>query len=178
LSNDLYACLAYHNEITKRALWEFKFKNRKGIAYSFAEIMLEHTIELLSEIRSFSPGEENPFLVIPIPLSEKRLRERGYNQTELIAHELCAIAPKYALSYRPDILLKTKETKSQVVVNSRKERLGNLKGCFSVKNNTTLFGKDIVLIDDIITTGATMEEARAVLKRAGARRVIGVAVAH
>jgi competence protein ComFC len=178
LSGDLYACLSYHNDTTRDALWRLKYKKKIGIAHSFAGIMLEHAIELLSEIRSFEPGEINPFLVIPIPLSPARLRERGYNQADLITRDLCSIAPKNILEYAPSVLVKTRETPSQVSVHARNERLKNLRGCFAVSAPAAARGKDVVLVDDIITTGATMEEARKALKRAGARRVIGLAVAH
>ena len=81
-----------------------------------------------------------------------------------------------------DFLIKPKETEHQARIENRKERLKNIQGSFAVKNTAnninSIKNKNIILIDDITTTGATLAEARKVLKQAGARKVIAFTVAH
>jgi len=77
-----------------------------------------------------------------------------------------------------NILIKPKETEHQARIRDRRERLKNIAGSFAVKNNEKIKGKNIILIDDILTTGATLSEAKKVLKQAGARKVIAFTVAH
>ncbi|MCK5027477.1 MAG: ComF family protein, partial [Candidatus Pacebacteria bacterium] len=116
-------------------------------------------------------------LVIPIPLHKKRKRQRGYNQTELLCNELSLIDNSL---YRTEnhVLYKHQSTRSQTEILNRKERLKNIQGCFSIKDPEKIHGRNIILIDDITTTGATFREATRVLKKAGVRRVICFAVAH
>ncbi|KKS56700.1 MAG: Competence protein F, partial [Candidatus Nomurabacteria bacterium GW2011_GWF1_42_40] len=82
------------------------------------------------------------------------------------------------LKLEKDILIKPKDTKHQAHIENRSERLKNIIGSFTVKNSEIIKGRNIILIDDILTTGATLSEARKVLKRAGARKVIAFTVAH
>ncbi len=115
-------------------------------------------------------------LVIPIPLTRARKRERGFNQSELIARELVALENTFEL--RTDILEKRKETRAQATIRNRAERLNNVVGCFSVSAPSAARGRNIILVDDIYTTGGTMSEARAVLEKAGAQKILACAVAH
>lgn len=110
-------------------------------------------------------------LVIPIPLSARRQKWRGFNQAEIIARYL-ANNFNYQLSLD---LIKIKETKAQSRLSAKK-RINNLNGAFKWSGEIPI-AKDILLIDDVITTGATLEEAARVLKAAGAKMVIGLAVA-
>jgi competence protein ComFC len=107
-----------------------------------------------------------------VPLSKKRLIRRGYNQSQIIASELSRLTK--ADLYQD--LVKIKETKTQVGL-TRKERIKNLEGAFALKNERKLAGKRVVLIDDVITTGATLDQCASVLKKAGAREVWGLTVA-
>lgn len=112
----------------------------------------------------------NP-LVIPIPLSLKRERERGFNQAELIARGL-AQNFTYELSLE---LIKIKDTKAQSSLSARK-RTSNLTGSFKWSGPVPL-NRDVLLIDDVITTGATISEAAKVLKMAGAKKISALVVA-
>ena len=169
----------YRHPPVKKALWLLKYKGKKRIAEIFAEIMYGRMLEELSEL-GIMENFRKPVL-IPIPLSPKRRRERGYNQAELICLELIKInniRHGVYLKLEKDILIKPKDTKHQARIENRSERLKNIIGSFAVKNPEIIEGKNIILIDDILTTGATLNEARKILKRSGARKVIAFTVAH
>ena len=80
--------------------------------------------------------------------------------------------------FAPDILLKTKDTESQVNIKNRKLRMKNLDGVFAVSGAERIKGRDVILLDDVITTGSTIKEAAKTLKEAGAKKIIALAFAH
>ena len=186
----------YRDKTIKKSLWLLKYKGRKRLAGVFAENIYEKILEELSEL-SIMENFREPIL-IPIPLSRKRYRERGFNQAELICQEIIEINTKANLRYgvdanthfsysvnmklEKDVLIKPRETEHQAHIKNRSARLKNMIGTFAIKNeeeNKKLIkGKNIILIDDILTTGATLSEAKKVLRRAGARKVIAFTVAH
>lgn len=110
--------------------------------------------------------------IVPVPLSMKRLRERGFNQSLLIAR---IVSEEKGIPMLIDILLKKKETPPQTEL-SAKERLSNLKGAFEVKGN--IEGMRILLVDDVMTTGATVTECSKELIKAGAKEVIVLTLAR
>jgi len=169
----------YRHPAIKKSLWLLKYKGKKRLANVFAEIIYEKILEELSELSVLENFTEP--ILIPIPLSPKRYRERGFNQTELICRELIKInnlRHGVNMQLANNILIKPKETEHQARIRDRRERLKNIAGSFAVKNNEKIKGKNIILIDDILTTGATLSEAKKVLKQAGARKVIAFTVAH
>ena len=113
-------------------------------------------------------------LIVPIPLYKARERVRGFNQARLIAH---ALGTRMGIPVRADILLKTKKTAPQMALR-REERLTNLVGAFAVSDTESVRNRTIILMDDIKTTGTTLEEAAKVLKAAGAKRIWAITVAH
>ena len=114
--------------------------------------------------------------MIPIPLSNERRKERGFNQNELLIKEVLAINNNIGFSF--DSIAKIKNTVAQSSIKNRRKRMENLKGCFVVINPKFVCGKNIILVDDVVTTGSTLREARAVLLSAGARHVFAIAIAH
>jgi competence protein ComFC len=189
----------YRHPPIKKALWLLKYKGKKRLARIFAEIIYEKILEELSEL-SIMENFTQPIL-IPIPLSPARYRERGYNQSELICEEIINLSKANHLTPSPspwqgeggqrpgevftlekNILVKTKETEHQARIKDRRTRLKNIVGSFAVKNTeenlSKIKNRNIILIDDITTTGATLNEAKKVLKKAGARKVIAFTVAH
>jgi len=159
--NGVHIAANYQDLVLKKALWMLKYQGVKHLAKPLAEIVKE---------RIWKKLETENWLVVPVPLSKNKLRHRGYNQAELIAKELSD-------NVRADILFKKFHTKSQVEVKNKEERLANIIGSFEIKNPEKIKGKKIILIDDVLTTGATMREAKKVLKQAGAKKVIGIVVA-
>jgi len=174
--SDIHALFDYQHKIVKDAIWRLKYSGTKEIAGIFAHLLYDKFFEDLSE-RFVFENFHDPLLV-PIPLSAKRQRERGFNQAELIAKELAMLAGEKNFFFEPSALLKTRDTPSQASIKNRDERLKNLNGCFSVRNKTAVLGRTIILVDDVSTTGATIQEARRALHKAGAKKVIAFVVAH
>ncbi len=113
-------------------------------------------------------------LVVPIPLSDKRFKERGYNQAGLIAME---VAKKCDLPFVSDILLRNRNTNKQAECKSNEERYKNIMGAFNVNDTWDIEGLKIILVDDVVTTGSTMHEAATVLMDYGALAVLCCAFA-
>jgi len=184
----------YRHPAIKKSLWLLKYKGKKRLANVFAEIIYEKMLEELSELSALDNFVEP--ILIPIPLSPKRHRERGYNQAELICQELikinhlrCEVNNTHLshgvnMQLENNILIKIKETEHQARIKNRNVRLKNLIGSFVIKsdkqnkNVNLIRNRNIILIDDITTTGATLKEAQKILKQAGARKVIAFTVAH
>ena len=178
-ANWIFPLFDYRHPPIKKSLWFLKYKNKKRLADIFAEVMHGKIIEELSEL-SVMKNFRDPVL-IPIPLSSKRYRERGYNQAELICKKLIEIEEKNAFNnfkLEKNVLIKIKETEHQVNIKDRRDRLKNLSDSFSVKNPEIIKNKNIILIDDVLTTGATLTEAKKILKSFGAKKVIAFTVAH
>ena len=125
----------------------------------------------------------NPFAwtVIPLPLHRRKELARGFNQNDVLTKACFAnySGPKTisVLTGMQNPLRRVKDTKSQITLRSHK-RLQNLKGAFTVVNASIIRNKNILLIDDVLTTGATMREAALTLKHAGARHIWGYVLAR
>ena len=170
------ALFDYRNELARQAIWEIKYRKNEKILGAFCKIFYEYMLGEIADEAIFSDFK-NPIL-IPIPSSKNRLKERGYNQCELIAKELARIDAEKNFALCLDALEKIKDLPSQTSLKNRNERLSNLKGCFRAANPDKISGTNIILIDDVITTGATMSEAKKTLLNAGARQVLCFALAH
>ena len=117
-------------------------------------------------------------VLVPIPIYKNKERQRGFNQGRLIAEVIATIlAGKFErpqpLSIGNDCLVKIKPTASQTDCKDYKARTKNIAGSFGLKNPGSLKGKDVFLVDDVFTSGATMNEAARLLKEAGAHKIIG-----
>ena len=189
----------YRHPAIKKSLWLLKYSGKKRLANIFAEVVYDKILEELSDLIIFENFTE-PILV-PIPLSTERYKERGFNQAELICQEIIRISKSRNLTPDPspyqgegcqrrgevftlgkNILIKPKDTEHQARIKDRKIRLKNISGSFALRNDIEklklIKNRNIILIDDITTTGATLNEARKVLKKAGVRKIIAFTVAH
>jgi len=113
-------------------------------------------------------------MVIPVPMHKKRRRSRGYNQSEIIAKK---ISKRYALAISSGNLIKIKHTTAQMKL-SKKLRINNLINSFSVKNTDIVRGKKILLVDDVMTTGATLNTCARELIKAGAKEIFAFTLAR
>ena len=118
-------------------------------------------------------------ILLPIPISSKRRRERGWNQCEIIAEELEKLDKGENFEFRKNILIKNKNTGDQVG-RGRAARLKNLENSFTIKNENAVRDRFVIVLDDVITTGATIEEARRVLRSLGVagQNILFLAIAH
>lgn len=135
----------------------FKYKARLSLREIFARLLCEFidTYHL--------PINEYHYLV-PIPLHPARLREREFNQAEILAQDL---ASRFKVKINLNNLIRTKNSKSQTQLSQR-HRFENIQGAFRVRRPEEFSRKSILLIDDLFTTGATVNEAAGVLRNAGA----------
>jgi len=167
--SDLYFPLTYKNRLARKLILSLKYEPfLKDLAEVLAFLILDH-LKLIEKENEFSE-----FVLIPVPLERKRLKWRGFNQTEEIGKRLANFLKVQMLN---NVLFKIKETPPQVEL-SEEERKENTKGCFFVKNGFLIKDKKILLLDDVYTTGATVEEAAKVLKIAGGKEVIGIVLAR
>jgi ComF family protein len=121
----------------------------------------------------FAPG---PVLIVPVPLYSRKRRQRGFNQAELIARAALKLQPsgRFELSL---VLHRTRETQSQIGL-SRHDRRENLRGAFAVTMPEQIRGREVLLVDDVFTTGTAASECALVLRRAGAAKVYVATVAR
>ncbi len=109
------------------------------------------------------------YLIIPIPLHPDRQKERGFNQAELIS---AVIAEALQLSMPANILTRVKKTKAQAELKNYNDRSENLANAFHVTNGEIIKNKNIILVDDVYTSGATMDDAARALREAGVKKII------
>jgi competence protein ComFC len=154
---------AFFDGPVQNVLHHLKYRNNIGLGNSLAIHLAEVKIPFTHEID----------LVVPVPLSRKRLSERGYNQAAMLAFPLALIMMK---KYQPKALKKIIETKTQVGLNIA-ERNINMKNAFQAFSNFAA-GKSILLVDDVMTTGATLNDCSRALIEAGAIEVNALTLAR
>lgn len=167
--SEIYSASRYNNPVIKNVVRNFKYKGVKGASRDLALIIFQN-------INYFSIKNKKSHILIPVPISRKKLNQRGYNQSLILAKEISKIAE---IPLVENILIKKFHTLSQVEAKTKKERRLNLKGSFAVVNAAPgLKNNTIILVDDIITTGETMNEAAKTLKKAGFTDIIGITIAR
>ena len=174
--NWIFSLFDYRHPPIKKAIWLLKYKGKKSIANVFIEILHGRILEELSDL-SIMENFREPIL-IPIPLAPKRKRERGFNQAELLCQKIVKLDKNENLILEKNVLIKPKDTEHQAKIENRTKRLKNILGSFAIKNPEKIKNRNIILIDDVATTGATLNEARRILKQAGAKKIIAFTIAH
>ncbi len=162
----LAAAAPYSHEIVQRLILDLKYRRMTAAAMPLAHLIAKH----LTHIRL--PRES--MVLVPLPLYPARKRKRGFNQSELIAELL---APKLGIAPETTALARVKNTLPQANIEHKDARARNVAGAFAVRRSEKIRSKTILLLDDVLTTGATMAEAARTLKAAGARRIIAVVAA-
>ena len=164
LAFEFCCALGSYSKRLRQSLYRFKYRGEKALAGPFGD--------LLSARLAGMPWIGQVDLLVPVPLCRQRLKERGYNQSYLLADR---VSKKFALPLEQR-LSRVKETQSQTSLN-KKQRKANLAGAF-ICPDALPAGCHVLLVDDVLTTGATAHQAACTLKDAGAGRVSVVVLAR
>ncbi len=165
---------SYRDKKVKAIIWELKYRENILPLGTIGKMFFDEMLVIISDVLLFDAKAE--FVLIPIPLTAKSRSERGYNQSELVARAIVENDLQRTLLYAPQWFEKTKETPKQSLSQSKIDRTENLVGCF--KADERIAGKYVFLIDDVVTTGSTLNEARKTLLDMGAVNVYGFTIAH
>ncbi len=150
--------------VTRMAIHEFKYHNLRALSHCLSGFMAQY----------FRENQLVGDILLPVPLHDRRLKERGYNQSELLAREISKVI---ALPVKVNLVKRVKDNKPQARTVSVKERRINMLNAF-VCTSSEVYGKDIVIIDDVCTSGATLESCAGALKAGGARNIVGFTLAR
>jgi len=165
----------YDNPAWQKLIQAFKYQGLETLAPILGNLMIRYVENSKLEIvppRGIPQSGKN-FIVVPIPLHKSRERQRGFNQAQLLAE---IIAKHFNLPLAPAIG-RIKKTEPQARMKNKEERLKNIAGCFKITNREFIENKNIILVDDVFTTGDTINEAVKILKIAGAKKIIALAAA-
>lgn len=144
----------------------FKYNRRTHLRRPLALLALEHIAPFL--------GEQQPDVIIPVPLHRSRLRSRGFNQAVLLG---TLFSERLLIPMQVDCLARIRKTEPQVELTAD-QRKHNVKGAFAVNRPERVRGRRVILLDDVMTTGSTVDECALELKKAGAAAVIVATVAR
>lgn len=158
--------LVYYNKV-KNAIHAFKYDNKKYLAKHFAKLMLTSYNELVDLVGEFD-------FLLPVPLHKDREKQRGYNQATLIANELSKLIN---LVVETNIIIRKENTTSQTTF-TRAERIKNMESAFEVVDKNKIKDKKILIVDDVLTTGATTESIAKILKKNKAKCVCVISFAR
>lgn len=161
-----YSACTYEG-VLKELIHQFKYTGKEYLGNILSRLLIEFINEYGLSLEPFD-------FVIPIPLHRRKLREREFNQAEILAG---ALALKFGLVLLKDGLLRLRDTSTQTEL-PKEERLENVKGCFAANPGVEFKGRNILLVDDLLTTAATCSEAAYVLKNAGCRQVLVLVLAN
>ena len=160
---DVGRAVFLYNKPMKKAMYRFKYLNRREYAEVFAQKIVEHLREQIVKWEVET--------IVPIPLHKEKLRQRGYNQAALVARK---VGEELGIPVDEKILARERKTGAQKSLNNL-QRKNNLKNAFKIRQNDVQL-KKVLLIDDIFTTGSTMDAASEALKKSGVKSVYCVSV--
>lgn len=155
----------YLYEDIRKIILDYKFNGKAYLYHTFVNLILKE-FKICEELKKYD-------VIIPVPMSKKKKARRGYNQTELISKYL---AKELGLEYNNKSLVKIKSNKTQSTL-TEKERFENVKNVFEIQNKELIKDKNIILFDDILTTGATIDECSKVLKKNGVNDIVVMTLA-
>jgi ComF family protein len=170
--DSIVVAVSYENPVIKKLVYNLKYRFIARSADPLSELMAKVLL------RNDLPI---PDLIVPVPLHPRRLRWRGFNQSRLLAENISKnLAPLLKIEVE-DILRRNRNNKAQMKIKSYQQRLQNIQNIFSFDaqfSKDILKNKEVLLVDDVATTGATLEECAKVLKKNGAKKVYGAVIAR
>ena len=167
------ALFDYQDEDVRRIIWEIKYNKNKQLAFTCAELLAEELLDFMREKKQFYPKAK--FILLPVPVSDKRRKRRGYNQTELVADCIKKMLPsihycKQTIRRDMDRTSQTKKTKT--------EREKNVSGCFSLINTSHIKDNIVIVLDDVTTTGATLDEIEKQISKYAPKEFLRLTISH
>ncbi len=159
----------YKNKILQEAIQTFKYQFIRELGVELGNLYQG------SKFLKQPDCIKKDWIIIPVPLHKRRLLKRGFNQSEVLAERL---SKNFSLDCIPDNLIRVKNTPSQVELGDKEKRLDNVSDAFKVLDRNVIEKKKIILIDDVCTTSATLDECAKTLKKAGAKEVWGLVLAR
>lgn len=172
----LGAATTYDSKIIQDLIWHYKYKSFEQLSSPLGEILINYLDSIIRNSSASWRIEIRNFLIIPIPLHLFREKKRGFNQSELLAK---IISKNFSLEFI-DALTRVKNNPPQAKSKDRKDRQKNISEAFQIidpERIKKIENKNIILIDDVYTSGSTMSEAAQVLKKNGAGKIIALVVA-
>lgn len=170
----IYPLFKYKDPTVKAIVWELKYRENTFPLEYIGRIFYDLIMAQMSDILIFDSDAR--FVLIPIPISPTTRSERGFNQSELIAKSIIPYDIEHKLLYAPQWLEKIKDTQKQSKSSTREDRLKNLLDCFLADKKINDYY--VFLIDDVVTTGSTLSEARKTLLEVGAKEIFAFTIAH
>ena len=190
----MWVASEYGNKVVNESIKKLKFSFVKDISFPLSKIV-ERSVFEVEEFGEFHDillanyswaEDEDKFIekeknkrietvLVPVPLHRKRYNWRGFNQAELISDY---VADMFSLKFDYGAIIRNKQTKPQTKVESYAKRKINLKDAFTCHNRSNIEGRNVVVVDDVSTTLATMNECAKVVRKAGAKSVWGLVVAR
>jgi len=176
-SNGFTYLLPYKNYV-RDLFWSIKFKNNKQATQLIGRLLYETLPEQIIRWEQFDNFTKP--LLITVPSSKKRIYMRGFDQNHLIIKSFLRHGGNNFIEYKPQSLQKIKNTIHQSRTTSKQERLIHPQGAFAVTNShlSSIKNRNIILFDDILTTGATTQEVKKVLQKANVSQIKVVVIAH
>lgn len=168
----LFSALPYQEkQLTRNIIYRLKYPPHvRSLAKVAAGIIVEHLLSAGNTTESLWKDS----IFVPVPMELSKMKNRGYNQAQELSQQLGQKLNVPSISHN---LVKIKKTLPQMKL-SASERVKNVKDAFAIKNPAAFAGKKIFLIDDVYTTGSTLEECARVLRQAGAKKVWGITIAR
>jgi ComF family protein len=156
---------SFHQELLQRTIHLYKYNYIEKLAGPLSKLVINYYSQIEDKI-------DNP-IIIPVPLHQKRLLVRCFNQSELIAQNFCQ---EFKYQLKNDLIARVKHTEQQAKLN-KKGRIENIKGAFEILDKSFVKGKNFIIIDDLYTTGSTVAGIAQLLKNNGAKQVWCLVVA-
>ncbi len=158
---------AYYEGVLREAIQQFKFHQKTKLGKPLAQLLIARLPENI-DIHEYQA-------ILPVPLHKTRQKERGYNQSAILARHL---AQHYQLNLILHNLIRIRATNAQSQMKGRKDRQENVKNAFCLRSTDMLRDQNLILIDDVFTTGATVNECSKTLKQAGVRSILVLTVSR
>jgi ComF family protein len=164
---DRVIAATFYEGVARTAIHQFKFHHKTSLAKPFAHMILNQLPQDL-DMTVYQA-------ILSVPLHPRRHRQRGYNQSEMLAREL---SKALHLPLMCHTLRRTRQTNEQALLTDRSSRHVNIRDAFQVAQPISIKGKALILVDDVVTTGATVGECARMLKQEGADSVLVLAIAR